>query len=218
MLSVFITPWMNPTFIHCATSAACRLATASSIARKGCGASRSAGSCRASVYSASRRRLCTSPREAKNSKVPTRMWLAATRVRMAPGSDCSRWTGSPVAATASARVVGMPSTCIASPTSTSRSMGPIAALPSPPRANGVRPDPLKAMSRRRPCRSITSPSSNARPSPSCGENPPNWWPAYTCASGSAPSGSALPVNTAALAGPSSDVTSRPISAASERLR
>jgi hypothetical protein len=26
-------------------------------------------------------------------------------------------------------------------------------------------------------RSITSPSSNARPSPSCGENPPNWWPA-----------------------------------------
>ena len=24
---------------------------------------------------------------------------------------------------------------------------------------------------------ITSPSSNARPSPSCGVKPPNWWPA-----------------------------------------
>ena len=56
------------------------------------------------------------------------MWLAATRVSMAPGSVCSRWTGSPVAATASARVVGMPSACIASPTSTSRSMGPIGGL------------------------------------------------------------------------------------------
>jgi hypothetical protein len=31
-----------------------------------------------------------SPREAKNSNVPTRMWLAATRVSTAPGSSCSR--------------------------------------------------------------------------------------------------------------------------------
>jgi hypothetical protein len=66
---------------------------------------------------------------------------------------------------------------MASPISTSRSIGPTAALPSPPRENGVRPEPLKAMSRRRPWRSITSPSSSARPSPSCGEKPPNWWPA-----------------------------------------
>ena len=29
MLSVFITPWIKPTPIHCATSAACRAATAS---------------------------------------------------------------------------------------------------------------------------------------------------------------------------------------------
>ena len=34
MLSVFITPWMKPTFIHCATSAAWRSATRSSSPRK----------------------------------------------------------------------------------------------------------------------------------------------------------------------------------------
>ena len=67
------------------------------------------------------------------------------------GQRRSRRTVSPVATTASARVVGMPSACIASPISTSRSIGPTAALPSPPRENGVRPEPLKAMSRRRPC-------------------------------------------------------------------
>ena len=39
---------------------------------------------------------------------------------------------------------------MASPISTSRSIGPTAALPSPPRENGVRPEPLRAMSRRRP--------------------------------------------------------------------
>ena len=33
MLSVFITPWMKPTFIHCATSAAWRRATARRNAR-----------------------------------------------------------------------------------------------------------------------------------------------------------------------------------------
>jgi hypothetical protein len=66
---------------------------------------------------------------------------------------------------------------MASPINTSRSIGPTAALPSPPRENGVRPEPFRAMSRRRPARSITSPSNTARPSPSCGEKPPNWWPA-----------------------------------------
>ena len=44
------------------------------------------GSWRAIVYSASFRRLSRSPRDAKNSNVPTRMWLAATRVSTAPGS------------------------------------------------------------------------------------------------------------------------------------
>ncbi len=56
----------------------------------------------------------------------------------------------------------MPSACIASPITYSRSIGPTAALPSPPRANGVRPDPFRCRSRRRPCTSITSPSSSAR--------------------------------------------------------
>ena len=43
----------------------------------------------------------------------------------------------------------------------------------PPRENGVLPEPLSAMSRRTPARSITSPSRTARPSPSWGEKPPN---------------------------------------------
>ena len=33
----------------------------------------------------------------------------------------------------------------------SRSIGPSGARPSPPRENGVRPEPLRCMSRRRPC-------------------------------------------------------------------
>ena len=53
MLSVFITPWMKPTFIHCAIRAAWRSATFRSSARKRCGELASAGSCRAIVYSAS---------------------------------------------------------------------------------------------------------------------------------------------------------------------
>ena len=52
-------------------------------------------------------------------------------------------TGRPVATTASDRVVGMVSACIASLITYSRSIGPTAASPSPPRANGVRPEPLR---------------------------------------------------------------------------
>ncbi len=44
------------------------------------------GSWRAIVYSASWRTRSTSPRAAKYWNVPTRMWLAATRVSTAPGS------------------------------------------------------------------------------------------------------------------------------------
>ena len=55
-----------------------------------------------------------------------------------------------VATTASERVVGMPSACIASLITYSRSIGPTAALPSPPREYGVRPEPFNAMSRRLP--------------------------------------------------------------------
>ncbi len=83
-------------------------------------------------------------------KVPTRRWLLATRASTAPGSGVSRCTGRPVATTASARVVGMPSACIASLTMYSRSIGPTAARPSPPRANGVAPEPLRWRSRRPP--------------------------------------------------------------------
>ena len=51
--------------------------------------------------------------------------------------------GRPVATTASERVVGMPSACIASLMTYSRSIGPTTASPSPPRANGVRPGTLE---------------------------------------------------------------------------
>jgi hypothetical protein len=95
MLSVFITPWMKPTFIHCAISAAWRSATRSSRPRNRPGAPTRSASWRAIVYSASWRTRSTSPRAAKNWNVPTRMWLAATRVSTRPGSTVSRSTGSP---------------------------------------------------------------------------------------------------------------------------
>ena len=152
MLSVFITPWMKPTFIHCAISAAWRSATARSSAEVALGRAGQRRVVARDACSRPARAACRARRARRRYwKVPTRRWLAATRVSTAPGSGVSRCTGSPVAATASARVVGMPSACIASPISTSRSIGPTAALPSPPRENGVRPEPLKAMSRRRPC-------------------------------------------------------------------
>src|SRR5580704_17859450 len=49
------------------------------------------------TWSASKRSASTSPRAAKNWKVPTRMWLDATRVSTAPGSAVSRITRPPVA-------------------------------------------------------------------------------------------------------------------------
>ena len=58
------------------------------------------------------------------------------RASTAPSSSVSRCTGRPVATTESERVVGMPRACIASLTMYSRSIGPTAARPSPPRANG----------------------------------------------------------------------------------
>ena len=85
----------------------------------------------------------------------------AARSRAAPGGR------SPT--TASERVVGMPRACMASLTTYSRSIGPTAARPSPPRANGVRPEPFRCRSRSRRRPSMSSPSSSARPSPSRGE-------------------------------------------------
>ena len=76
------------------------------------------------TWSASWRTPSVSPRAAKNWKVPTRMWLAATRVSTAPGSMVSRITFSPEVTAASERVVGMPSANIASLTMYSRRTGP----------------------------------------------------------------------------------------------
>ena len=178
MLSVFITPWMKPTFIHCAISAAWRAATRSSSARKRPrrrrrARGRGARSCTRRAAHA----LEVAARGEELERADADVARRDARQHRAGQHDSRATPARPVATTASARVVGMPSACIASPTSTSRSIGPTAALPSPPRENGVRPEPLNAMSRRRPARSITSPSSIARPSPSCGEKPPNWCPA-----------------------------------------
>ena len=145
------------------------------------------------------------------------MWLAATRARTAPGSTVSRRMSSPVATTASARDVGMPSACIASPMTYSRSIGPTAALPSPPRAKGVRPEPFRCRSRRSPWTSTISPSSSARPSPSRGEYAPNWCPAYAWATGVAPSGTVLPASTSTPASERRAAGSAPSSAASSSL-
>ena len=182
MLSVFITPWMNPTAIHFATSDACAPTTNSYNASDGTSASAASGTCRAIAWPASDRSSSTSPVADAYWNVPTRRWLDATRASTAPGTwacrpSTSRTIDSPVATTASERVVGMPSACIASLIKYSRSIGPTAARPSPPRANGVRPDPLRCRSRRAPSSSTNSPSNSARPSPSRGEYPPNWWPA-----------------------------------------
>ena len=169
MLSVFMTPCTNPTSIHRATSDGLRVDDAPVELQVG-------------VLRLGRLRVVARDRVVRQLSaaapgrrvaaaywnVPTRRWLAATRASTAPGSIVSRTTCSPVATTASARLVGMPSACIASPMRYSRSIGPTAAFPSPPRANGVRPEPFRCTSRRRPRRSSTSPSSSARPSPSRG--------------------------------------------------
>ena len=43
MLSVFITPWQNPTACHCAITSAVRMATTLSSAKAGTGATRHSG-------------------------------------------------------------------------------------------------------------------------------------------------------------------------------
>src|SRR5580692_11503141 len=88
------------------------------------------------------RKPSTSPRAAKYWKVPTRRWLASTRVSTAPGKTVSRSTRCPVVTAARARVVGTPSAAMASLTMYSRKTGPSAALPSPRRENGVGPHHL----------------------------------------------------------------------------
>ena len=91
MLSVFITPWTNPTSIHRATSEAWASTTApvqrqvrvvGARRRRGSG-----GRWRSRRARAARRR---SPGAAAYWNVPTRRWLAATRQSTAPGSTVSR--------------------------------------------------------------------------------------------------------------------------------
>ena len=76
----------------------------------------------------------------------------------------------------------MPRAAIASLITYSRSIGPSAASPSPPRENRVRPDPLNWTSTSRPSGVRCSPSRMARPSPSMVKWP-NWCPAYAWAIG-----------------------------------
>ena len=170
MLSVFMTPWTKPTSIHRATSDACAATTASNSARYGLlglggrrvvPGDRVVGQPAQQVDVAGGARRTGSCRPAGGCSPPGR--------GRRPAAAVSRRTGRPVATTASERVVGMPRACIASLTTYSRSIGPTAASPSPPRANGVRPEPLRCRSRRRPSASTSSPSSRARPSPSRGD-------------------------------------------------
>ena len=193
MLSVFITPWMKPTSIHCATSDACASTTRSKNARYGFSASAAVGWWRAIAWSARRR---SSVAVAGHRRVLERADAHVARRdarehragQHAPRAAMS----SPVATTASARVVGMPSACIASPITYSRSIGPTAALPSPPRANGVRPEPLRCRSRRRRGRRRPRRAAARGRRRGAASSAPNWWPAYACATGVAPSGATLP--------------------------
>ncbi len=155
MLSVFITPWMNPTCIQLATSLAWRATDGAQGAR-----GRDARRLELRVVAVDHvigeafDRLGVVPARRNTERCPLCTWLAATRVKIAPGSRCSRKTTSPVATAASARVVAIPSACMASLTRYSRSTGPSAARPSPLREKGVRPEPLSWISRRSPKRSI----------------------------------------------------------------
>ncbi|PCH96641.1 MAG: hypothetical protein COB84_04685, partial [Rhodobacteraceae bacterium] len=105
--------------------------------------------------------------------VPTRICDCATRARTAPASECWRKTSSPVVTAPNVRVVGTPKAYIASDRIYSRNTGPMPALPSPPREYFVRPDPFRCKSNRAPSGVMTSPNNTARPSPNCGDQPPN---------------------------------------------
>ena len=85
----------------------------------------------------------------------------------------------------------------------SRSIGPRAARPSPPRENCVRPAPFNWISTSWPDGVRCSPSRMARPSPSI-VKPPNWCPAYACAIGREPPGRSWPANRAAAASGETD--------------
>ena len=91
MLSVFITPWMKPTRIQLRDQLGlARSTTCSSSARYGVSAAGRIRVVAGDDVVGERRIALDVLRAAKYWKVPTRMWLAATRVSTAPGSAVSR--------------------------------------------------------------------------------------------------------------------------------
>ena len=176
-LSVFMTPWMKPTSSQRATSSAWRATTRFEQRVIGRSASRSLRIVARDDVVGERRTPSVSPRAAKNWKVPTRIWLDATRVSTAPGSMVSRWTRSPVTH-GGERARGR------NAQRGHRLADDVFPQHRPERGAAVAP----ARERRRAgaleldvaphaVRSTTSPSRMARPSPSCGTKWPNWWPA-----------------------------------------
>ena len=136
-------PAIAPSARPCAASPL-RAARAPARARRGI-----RGSSSSMTKSASRRSASMSCAVCvKCSKWPKRMKLGATRVTTAAVSIVSRRTGSGEPVTHSARVVGMPSACIASEHRNSRIDERSTARPSPMREYGVRPLPLSCSSMR----------------------------------------------------------------------
>ena len=87
MLSVFITPWTKPTRIQCTINVAVRRQISGNQRPYTSGpGSPSSGKCVRITHSASARRMSSSRRAAKISKLPNRTNDGATRVTTAPGS------------------------------------------------------------------------------------------------------------------------------------
>ena len=144
------------------------------------------------------------------------MKLGAVRVTTAAVSISSRRTGASEPVMHSARLVGMPSACMASLHRNSRMELRSTARPSPMREYGVSPAPLSCTSCG-PCGVANSPSKMARPSPSWPAQWPNWCPLYTLASGRMPGNSWLPVKVCRASSLWSQAGSRPSSRARFRL-
>ena len=142
VLSVFMTPWTNPTSIQRATSDACASTTRRYRSRYRLGRRRPrvvtgdgvVGECTQQVPVAGRGRVL----ECAHAQM-ARGYPGEHRARQRPfpahllarGDHRERPRGGDAEA-----VHGLADEY-------SRSIGPTAALPSPPRANGVRPDPLR---------------------------------------------------------------------------
>ena len=126
-------------------------------------------------------------------KVPTLIWLEATRVKIAPGNKSSLTIFSPVLTTARLLVVGIFKACMASLIIYSLNMGPKTARPSPLLEKDVLPEPLNWISNLVVLLTKCSPNKTALPSPSIVKCP-NWWPAYAWAIVVDPFGKVFPEN------------------------